>query len=385
MKKTFLVKTGNVIILLFIIALLASCEQKNRNTKQFVWNEEVKKITGGNLITWLQEAPFENELKPSENDKLIITNAEQVFPFMGRYYNEIEELRRDFGADTLIYTNHKILFQDPVWGDLFLHASLQYDKQEIFLDDKYIQTGSPFFGGVDAVMDLHDSSLQETGVYTKNQKYKTGIYWAWANYHHYLLGFYQQGQLVFETAVPLLRNDTLATLNKLKEVNTRLQLNIPEWEKANVSQLKPVEHPKSFWKDPFSGIYNVEFGSDVYLKIKNSPFVQDYNARKGDYYFSYKSKGGDVSFYTLMKPTEMNREDFEKANKKLASYQYSGNTIFYEEHPKNQRIIGVAKSYFKGNQYLEINYSYPQNDLDAKKQIHDVLRYVRTLNYEYNG
>src|SRR5699024_411549 len=87
-----------------------------------------------------------------------------------------------------------------------------------------------------------------------------------ANYQNYLLGFYQQGQLVFETVVPLRGGDTLATLDKLKEINQRLGLHIPEWENAEVTGLQKVKQPKTFWQDPFLGMYPGEFGNDVYLK-----------------------------------------------------------------------------------------------------------------------
>src|SRR5690606_37181743 len=169
-----------------------------------------------------------------------------------------------------------------------------------------------------------------------------------------LLGFYQQGQLVFEGVVPLLGIDTLATLDKLKEVNKSLGLNIPEWENADVAQLQKVDEPTTFWQDPFTGIYPGEFAEDVYLKIKDNPFVRDDQPRKGDYYFSYRASGGEVSLYTTMQPTELSKEDFTKKNKKLDSYWYSGDDIFYEEHPNDGYIIGTAKTYFKGQRYLEI-------------------------------
>src|SRR5690606_2422645 len=121
---------------------------------------------------------------------------------------------------------------------------------------------------------------------------------------------------------------------------------------------------------------------DVYLKLKDTPFVQDDKARKGDYYFSYPSSGGEVSLYTVMQQTELNKEDFNKANKKLNKYRYSYDDIFYEEHPDNGYMNGIAKTYFKGNKYLEIHFAYPETDKEAKQQVHSVLRYIKMLNYE---
>src|SRR5690606_26026392 len=165
-------------------------------------------------------APFDNELRLQEDDKVVLTNAKQVFPFMGRYYNAIEELHADgTPSDTAIHQQTEILFQDSVWGDLFVSATLLYDDKEVFLSNSYVETGNSFFGGVDALTDRHSASLHETAILAKKPRYKTGIYWVSANFNRYLLGFYQQGQLVFETAIPLFGTDTLATLNKLKEVS----------------------------------------------------------------------------------------------------------------------------------------------------------------------
>lgn len=383
MKRTILTNIPFTISILFILMIPTSCNQKSRVTKSFVWDEEVKELTGGNLHAWLQKAPFDNEFGKSNGEVFYLTNAEQVFPFMGRYYSAIEELKKDlsYSADTVIFQNVEKLFRDSIWGDLFLHATLLYDDQEVFLSDRYWEMGSPFFGGVDAVTEMHEASLSETSVFAKHPKYKTGIYWAWANYQHYLLGFYQRGQLVFETVVPL-KNDTLASLNKLKEINKSLGLNISEWENAEIADLQQVEQPKTFWQDPFLGIYSRDISSDVYLKTKDTPFVQDKKARKGDYYFSYPSKDGDVYLYTVMQRTEQNKEEFNKANKKMDQYQYWYNNVFYAEQSESGYVKGIAKTYFMGNQYLEIHYGYPENEQEARQQVHSVLRYIKMLNYE---
>lgn len=390
MKRIISTLIQRSIVLLFASTLLISCDQQSSIAKDFVWDEDVKELTGGNLDTWLSKAPFNNELKRFEKDQIFITNTDQVFPFKGRYYNAVEELARDYGPDTLIFQETDILFQDSVWGDLFLDATLLYDDQEVFLRESYLEIGSRFFGGVSAVTDFGGlgaitgvprSSLYETSVVAKHPKYKTGIYWVSANYQRYLLGFYQQGQLVFETVVPF-QGDTLATLNKLKEINTSQGLNIPEWENAEVSDLQEVDQPKTFWQDPFEGIYPIFPIYEVYLKIKDTPFVQDDEARKGDYYFSFPGNGGDVFFYTLMQQTELNKDDFNKENKKLDRYRYIYEDIFYEEHADNGYVKGIAKTYFKGKKYLEIHFAYPETDDEAKQQVHGVLRYIKMFNYE---
>lgn len=383
MAGIFIKGTNWIVVALSAWMLVASCNNKSRVRKQFVEDEDVKELTGENLHSWLGKAPFDNELKKAEEGKLIVTNAKQVFPFMGRYYNAIEELRRDHSMeeDTVIYTEHDILFQDSIWGDLFLSATLLYDHQEVFLDDSYIETGNPFFGGTDAVMDTHHAYLYETAVFARNQQYKTGIYWVSANYQDYLLGFYQQGQLVFETAVPVFRGDTLATLDKLREINHALGMDIAEWDNAQVADLQRVEEPESFWQDPFQGIYSHDYTYDAYLKIKDTPFIQDEKPRKGDYYFAYQSDGGPVELYAEMQKTGMNKEAFMKANEKVDSYRYSYNDTFYEEQVDRGIVHGTAKTYVKNQQCLTLHFSYEEKDKEAKKQIHDILKYVKALNY----
>lgn len=364
------------------ILLLASCSSNTKSTKQFVWDGDLAELTGKNLYVWLQKAPFDNELKRHEKDKIVFTNAEQVFPFKGRYYNTIEELRTDHDAaqDTIIYQEAELLFQDSLWGDLFLQATLLYDNQEVFLNDSYVEIGNLFFGGTDAVTDTHSASLYETGAFARHPSYKTGIYWASANFTPYLLGFYQKGQLIFETAIPLLRGDTLATLNKLKEVNHDLGLRIPEWENATVDQLRRVDDAKSFYEDPFKGIYLGPYAIDqVYLKTKNTPFTQADTATKGDYYFSYQSPSGLVEFYTVLQKTEMDMDSFNQANEKMNHYHYNYQNIFYEEESADGYVSGTAKTYFKDKEYLQLHYYYPQADREAKEYVHDVLKYIKVI------
>lgn len=367
----------SISVFFFGLLFVMSCD--NNHPKEFVWNEQIAALTGKNLDDWLRQAPFDNELKKREKDKIILTNAKQVFPFMGRYYNAIEELHEDHTpSDTAIYRQTEVLFQDPVWGDLFLSATLLYDDQEVFLGSSYMETGNSLLDGTGDVTETHSASLYETSVLARHNSYKTGIYWVSANFSSYLLGFHQQGQLVFEAAIPLLGTDTLATLNKLKEVNEKLNLNISEWANASVEQLHTVEEPKYFWTDPFTGIYLGEYMlNEVYLKTKDTPFIQINTAPKGDHYFSYQSPKGLVELYTKLQKTDAEEADFNKTYQKTDSYQYGHQQVFYEEKFSEGYVIGTAKSYFKDNQYLEIHYRYPESDGEAKIQIHDILKYIK--------
>ena len=293
MRKHTLIYIYKTFIVLLVLIALASCNQSTQIKKEFVWDEDIKVLTEGNLYDWLKKEPFDNEVDRGGDGSLVITNSRQIFPFKARYYNAIEELGRYYSTDTVIFRKTAILFRDSLWGDLFLHATFLYDDQEVFHRDSYQEVGIPFFGGAEAVKDMFSSSLSETAVVARYHRYKTGIYWASVNFQSYLLGFYQLGQLVFESVVPF-RGNTLATLDKLKEVNQSLGLEIPEWRNAEVSDLRKVNQPKSFWQDPFSGLYPGKFGNDVFLKTNDPPFFQDDKVCKSDYNFSYPSEEWDV-------------------------------------------------------------------------------------------
>lgn len=78
--------------MLLLVVVLSACDQSPQISKDFVWDEDVKELTGGNLYNWLKKAPFDNELDRHQDGAVVITNARQVFPFKGRYYNAIEEV-----------------------------------------------------------------------------------------------------------------------------------------------------------------------------------------------------------------------------------------------------------------------------------------------------
>ena len=84
-------------------------------------------------------------------------------------------------------------------------------------------------------------------------------------------------------------------------------------------------------------------------------------------------------FYTTMQQTELNKDDFNKANKKMAKYRYNHDDIFYEEHPEGDYVSGLEKAYFTDNQYLEIHFGNPEMNSKAQKDIHDALKYIKML------
>lgn len=355
--------------------------------RDFEWDQNIAQLTGSDLNSWLRRAPFENELQINGEDEIVFTNAEEVFPFMAGYFTATGELRADnSGTDTTVFQEEKVLYQDPKWGDLFVTATLLYEGQEVYLTQSYTQMGNPVFGGVAAASASYSATLRESLVHAHNKRYKTGLYWATIDFKDYLLGFYQQGQLVFQTAIPLIGTDTLSTLNKLKEVNQSLGLNIVEWENTNTGQLLVSSDPKTFWQDPFVGLYTNQTTilNDVHLKTKDTPFkMAEGNALKGDYYFSYLSPDGPVELYTEMISREESRTEaeFNQENRSKKKYINGIQEIFYEETIEGSFITGRARTYTKDSRILALNYRFPKADRQAKSVIHDVLRHVKANKY----
>ncbi|HWK98941.1 MAG TPA: hypothetical protein VNQ55_03300 [Parapedobacter sp.] len=362
---------------LLLLVVLAGC---NTDTRDFEWSEDIAELTGKDLGSWLRQAPFSNELAQREENKMVFTNAQQVFPFMGRYYNAVEELRYARNEpDNPIYWQETVLYQDPDWGDLFVNATLLYDDAEVFLDRHYSESGNVVFEGTEAAMGNHSATLTETAVSARGADYKTAIYWASTGGECYLLGFYQQDNLIFEAAIPLLASDTSATLAKLNAVNEKLELNIAEWQQATVQQLAPSGTHETFWKDPFVGLYPEKryMLDKVQLKVKDTPFQQVRPAVTGDYYFSYDKPAGKVVLYTALRETEVDREAFDAENEDLPAYETNGRHVYYEEQEAGERVKGVAKTYFGSGQYLELTYEYPRDDPEAKAHVHGILKHVK--------
>lgn len=365
-----------------LLFVLAACNSEK--TKKFVWEKEIAQLTGKNLDKWLRQAPFSNELKQTDENKLVFTNAEQVFPFMARYKNAVGELRETYNdPENPVYQKKTVLYQDPEWGDLFVNATLLYDDQEVFLDRSYSTPGNVILGGPDAAMDIHRATLSETAVFARTSDHKTGIYWVRTSGKDYLLGLYQKGRLIFETVIPLRATDTLATLFKLNEVNEKLGLHIAEWKDATIQQLKPANTEETFWEDPFTGIYMDKRSTlnKVHLKIGDTPFRLARKAVKGDYYFSYDTSEGKIALFTVLKNTNQDGEGFDEEHKQLNSYELQGQILYYKEEQVKGLIKGVARTYVGQGQFLELNFEYPQTDLEAKAYIHGVLKNIKIFRY----
>ena len=382
-NKRLLLPTLKILTLVFGFSFLTSCDFFSSSKKDFQWNDEVATLTGKDLKSWLRKAPFSNELKGNDNE-VMFSNAEQVFPFLGKYYNSVEQQKKNYSDPEAghIYQTETILFQDPHWGDLFVNAALMYNNDELYLSDSNIETGDPMFEGKDAVFNTYHGGLMETSVHSKAQDTKNGLYWGSNSTKVYLLAFYQKNNLAFEVAVPLIGQDTLATLNKLKEVNTALGLNVPEWANAQLKDLNPLDNNGTFWKDPFQGFFAVDyFIQTVFLKILDTDFKEEQSSSDEDIHqFSANNNGGTAKFSVKTAPSTLNFEEFEKKYKDLAHYEYFHKKVYYEEKESGNEVQGKAYAFYSKDKVLEFEFSYPKNNPELKKQMHSILKYVKITN-----
>lgn len=382
-NKRLLLPTLKILTLVFGFSFLTSCDFFSSSKKDFQWNDEIATLTGKDLKSWLRKAPFSNELKGNDNE-VMFSNAEQVFPFLGKYYNSVEQQKKNYSDPEAgnIYQTETILFQDPHWGDLFVNAALMYNNDELYLSDSNIETGDPMFEGKDAVFNTYHGGLMETAVHSKAEDTKNGLYWGSNSTKVYLLAFYQKNNLAFEVAVPLIGQDTLATLNKLKEVNTALGLNVPEWANAQLKDLNPLDNNGTFWKDPFQGFFAVDyFIQTVFLKILDTDFKEEQSSSDEDIHqFSANNNGGTAKFSVKTAPSTLNFEDFEKKYKDFAHYEYFHKKVYYEEKESGNEVQGKAYAFYSKDKVLEFEFSYPKNNPELKKQMHSILKYVKITN-----
>lgn len=371
---------------LFLLLLFVGCSESARD---FNWQEDNAELTGKDLKAWLRKAPFENELKAPEGQSILMTNAQELFPFIGVYHNKVEELNGLGDKDNMEYAKELLIFQDPKWGDLIVTASLLYDTEDIYLNEAHSSSANPILSGMDPIESLgvyYSSRLTETGFVNRKPGHTQALYWADANGRTSLLGFMQRGNLLLEAVIPVLnQQDSLATWNKMKELANSLGLPADSWQSATADQMTPQESKTSFWKDPFVPIIRKTPLAlpSVYLKLADTPFQeQEDSGAKNLYHFAYTGKMGPVDLKIQLKDVDMFEEDFNKKNKDITHYTYKHQQIFYTEKAASGRIQGTAMAYAKDKQYLELTYSFPENSAEDKACVHDVLKYVKIMKFD---
>jgi len=243
LKETYYtsMKTKTTLLLFTITLAFMSCNTK----KPLEWDNDVANLTNKNLKGWLQKAPFNNEwiIDNNNDDSYVFTNLEQVFPFMGKFNGFKKDTSKEHAN---VYEEEIVVFKDTLWGESFMYGMLLYQPTELFLKDYYRERGNIIFSGVNASNEVYTARLSETFLYEKNNKYKAFVYWVKCGYKTYLFGFYQQNQLIFEFGFPCKKDNQLEGLEKLKQINIALGLDIKQWENATINDLQINRYPKSF-------------------------------------------------------------------------------------------------------------------------------------------
>ncbi|VTP94628.1 hypothetical protein [Sphingobacterium daejeonense] len=109
--------TPQIFIFLLIISSIVSVSCSDQGSKDFNWVPKVAEITGKDLESWLRKTPYQNELKKDNENEFVITNVDQVFPFMNKFNNDIGPLSTTIATtDTSIYEQKTSYFSGSSLG-----------------------------------------------------------------------------------------------------------------------------------------------------------------------------------------------------------------------------------------------------------------------------
>lgn len=322
------------IILFVFCCFMSACGD------DYQWTEDAAKLTNKDLNGWLQKAPFEGDINKDEDRKILMTNAEQLFPFKGQYINADGEVPHQN-----IYQSANVLFNDPKWGSVYVLATLLHTPEKLYYKDSHYSAGNMMFG--DSLSANYDAHLSETQVATVKPDYQTVIYRASVDTQSYLFATYQKGVLLFEVVIPW--QDDAAVIAKLKEVNQALNLNIPEWNKLTAEDLTVNEKPVTFWKDPYVGMFKFRLNYRLSLKTGMTPFDVEDGER-----LYYRTEKGDVVMQFEEVQTPLNQADYF-ANPPSAPITYvargyygtTEQTVYVSEKEQDGKVLGEGETFFQ--------------------------------------
>ena len=369
-----------IIIGLFFLAL-TSCKEE----RKFEWTKDLEQIVEPNLKDWLKKSPFTglwNEQK-NDGDKIVFDNRDQVFPFMANFKNENNNFQYSPERDKF-YQQEALLFKDNKFGESFVYGALLFEPEELFISKSYSEMGSVVFSGQNAINERYYAELAETMISNKNNNYKTAIYWVRSNSKTFLFGFYQKGKLIFQFGFPCSEEEKDKGLNKIKEINQKLNLNIKEWNNATQEDLTINKNPKSFWRDPFLGIYMGEYDlPDIQLKIKNTDFKslpkEIVERENKDYIFAQGNGDQQSSISFKREKTEATKQKFEdKLEDKPQILTNTGEKLFItqEDLVNNQKSMQM-EVYTKNKSFVTVEISFPHENLKVKEQLFDILKNLK--------
>lgn len=374
-------------ILILLPLALNSCDSK----RPLEWNDEIADITNKNLDEWLRKSPFTNEWIADEDpddDYVVLTNHKLVFPMLGEFKNEDDDLIGLFRDSSDFYNEKFVLYKDSVWGDSYVFATLMYEYQPLY-KERY-HRNSQIIGGSQS----NSVELLETNIAAVNDEYRTAIYWVETGFDiTHLHAFYQRDQLVFEMAFPCTEKEAHQGLNFIKETGDKLGLSIPEWIEADTSMLKEVEfaNRKTIWRNYYVKMYNRQHLSRLKIKIEQTPYRKQYmsRARKEgvDMLWGYENDFGIHKIGVVTKKLSTNQVEFEASKAGHRSVELrkdnKNRKVFYQQAEDDGMITGSAEMFFLEGEKLMLLYTYPKSDSEAFTYIMDIFINLKVNDYQY--
>lgn len=371
------------ITLTLTFLFLVGCDKKAPEI-----SEEIKLIIGDDLKSWISNSPFDGKfnLESDDEDYIQFDNREQVWPFMGKFNNENDDLGNTYDYS---YKREVAIYKDPKWGNSFVYSELLYKQQELFVEKSYSVSGNVLLSGMSAIHDSYSADLSETKLVVNNSDYKTAIYWVQSNHQLYLSGFFQKQNLIFQFGFPCSKDDIAKGINKIKEINKALNLNIEEWSHLTEDDLAVNKTAQSFWKDPYyyAAYYSYRNIPELSIKISNTNFVRFHHSPtyKADYIFGYKHAPQKYQLTFKGRETSISEDQFKKEHKAFKSITTNGisSNILYitSEKVVDSLVMTEAEVYYKQGNILKISSRYPKEDLHAKEQLSDILINLRVHSF----
>lgn len=361
---------------LFFIATITSCDSK----KDLEPSIAVQQIVGDDLQSWLASAPFDNLWDPAKNNEgaYVMTNIDQVFPFIGKYKDAAGSFGLMAANSELVYDKKTTVFKDTNFGESVVHAILLYDYQPLYLPSGMSEGSNIIFDGTTNLNQRYYADLQETKSINVQPKEKAILYWISSNNARYLSGFYQKDQLAFQFAFPF--KDTFTSINKIKQINTQMKLNVTPWASLTKEQLAINNNPISFWKDPFVGLYREKFLPNLQLKLKDTDYEIKTDKVDGyDYAFAKAQPTSTLYIKTIT--TDLTNLDYqnqmESKNYEIVHNEYQDPIYIIEDSLTTIK----ARTYFKDEKILELSATFVKIDKTTKEEFLIILRYIRIKKY----
>ena len=369
------------LFLFFTLLICISCD----NGPTFSWNPEIETIVNGDIDSWLKTAPFSGIWDPNDNSEgnVYFTNTREVFPFMGEFKNEDDNLILVNKKAKPFYKEQFKVFKDDTWGESVVYAGLLYKTEELFMQPSYSKSGNLLVDGIASMNSRNYASLQETKIIANNTSYKTGIYWVTANQKDYLMGFYQKGQLAFQVAFPCTLNQKKEGLQQLATIARKMNLNIPEWNNSTVEQLSIKENSVSFWEDPFEKLsFGKAFIPSLRIKLKGTVFqnkkITSKRTENGDEYL-IKDTSNSHTLIIRKEKTTLSSLDFSESSDAITFENTANfNRAFHNKTIEQNGITTqTAKTYFKDNTLFVFKYSYPTSNVENTEVLEHILGTIK--------